>query len=95
MNANDIWLMSHISIINDQRIDRTKKHSLVDILAIAIFSVIVHAESSHKIVYLCNNGKPALHMVTGMAAESKLAFWQVASRKNTANPKRYLSFSNC
>jgi len=38
-------LVAHLSIIKDPRIDRTKKHNLIDILTIAICAVIANAES--------------------------------------------------
>lgn len=44
MHQSDISLLSHFSIIKDPRVDRTKKHKLIDILAIAVCSVVAFAE---------------------------------------------------
>ena len=41
----DFSLISHLMIIDDPRIDRTKKHELIDILVIAICASICGAET--------------------------------------------------
>lgn len=46
---NDISLVSHFSIVSDPRIERTKKHKLIDILTIAICAVIADADSFEEI----------------------------------------------
>lgn len=43
--TNDISLLSHFLIITDPRVERTKRHKLIDILAIAICSVIAYGDS--------------------------------------------------
>jgi len=43
-NNNDISLISHFSIVTDPRIERTKKHKLIDILVIAICAVIADGD---------------------------------------------------
>ncbi|ADU61349.1 ISAs1 family transposase [Pseudodesulfovibrio aespoeensis] len=40
----DKSLITHLSIVKDPRIDRTKKHNLIDILVIAVCAVIANAE---------------------------------------------------
>ena len=46
---NNCSLISHFSIIKDPRIDRTKRHKLIDILTIAICAIISNADNFEEI----------------------------------------------
>lgn len=41
----ELSLFEHLSEINDPRIERTKRHKLIDILVIAVLATICAAES--------------------------------------------------
>ncbi len=49
MHIDDKSLLSHLSIIKDPRIDRTKKHNLVSLLVIAVCAVIANCEGWEEI----------------------------------------------
>jgi len=46
---NNCSLISHFSIIKDPRVDRTKRHKLIDILTIAICAIISNADNFEEI----------------------------------------------
>jgi len=46
---NNCSLMSHFSIIKNPRVDRTKRHKLIDILTIAICAIISNADNFEEI----------------------------------------------
>ncbi|MBU1612385.1 MAG: ISAs1 family transposase [Proteobacteria bacterium] len=49
MHSSDTSLITHLSIIKDPRIDRTKKHNLIDILVMAICAVIANCEGWEEV----------------------------------------------
>ncbi len=55
MNQDDATLITCLSIIKDPRIDRTKKHNLIDILVIAICAVIANADGWEEIEDFANH----------------------------------------
>ena len=55
MNQDDATLIKCLSIIKEPRIDRIKKHNLIDILVIAICAVIANADGWEEIEDFANH----------------------------------------
>ena len=80
-------LQSIFKDIEDPRVERTKRHQLLDIILIAILGVLCGAEGWVDIEAFGNtmrrshdaaNRKKALHMVSAWAVENRMVLAQVA-----------------
>jgi predicted transposase YbfD/YdcC len=69
-DQNSASILNHFSVISDHRVDRTKKHSLINIIVIAICAVICGADSFVEIEEFGNSSidwlKTFLHLENGI-----------------------------
>jgi predicted transposase YbfD/YdcC len=76
-------LLAHFAELNDPCVERTKKHKLIDMLAIAICGVICEADNwvdgkNLRHSYDKHAGKAALWLVNAWASQAQIALGQVA-----------------